>query len=284
MAEMNAALRIVAPVGDPVPVVYDSPHSGSIYPDDFDHILDPMVLRQAEDAHIEELFAPVALGASLLHALFPRSYIDPNRAETDLDVTMIDGDWTGPVEPSSKTLNRGAGLIWRRMRGEGEMYDRLLTVSAVRHRIDTCWQPYHDALTALIDATHARHGVSFHVDCHSMPAMGDANSEDGPVPRPDFIVGDRDGTTCEPGLTALIADHLRSEGFDVAINDPYKGVELVRRYADPAAGRHSVQLEINRKLFMDELTLSKTAGFLHIETVLLRLNQAIIGYAKAIAA
>ncbi len=281
---MNPSFRIIPPEGTPVPVVFDSPHSGSIYPEDFDHILDPMLLRQAEDAHIEELFAPVAtLGAPLLHALFPRSYIDPNRAETDLDITMIDGTWPGPVEPSSKTLDRGAGLIWRRMRGEGEMYDRLLTVPEIRHRIDTYWRPYHEALAALIDAAHARHGVSVHIDCHSMPATGDAESEDGPVARPDFIIGDRDGTTCEPVLTALMTDHLRGEGFHVAINDPYKGVELVRRYADPAAGRHSVQLEINRRLFMDEATLTKTAGYLDIEAVLLRLSRVVIDHAKAAA-
>ena len=280
---MTPAFRILAAKGNPAPVVYDSPHSGSIYPDDFDHCIDRMLLRQAEDAHIEELFAPVAdLGAPLLHALFPRSYIDPNRAETDLDVTMIDGDWPGPVEPSSKTVERGAGLIWRLMRGDGALYDRRLTLAEVHHRIKTCWQPYHDALATLIDDTHARHGVSYHVDCHSMPAMGDANSEDGPVPRPDFIVGDRDGTTCEPAFTALIVDHLRAEGFYVTINDPYKGVELVRRYADPMAGRHSVQLEINRRLFMDEETLSKTSGYLEMEAVLLRLNRAIIAYARAI--
>jgi len=281
---MTPAFRIIPPDDAPVPVVYDSPHSGSIYPADFGHCIDRMLLRQAEDAHIEELFAPVAdLGAPLLHALFPRSYIDPNRAETDIDTGMIDGPWPDPVAPSSKTLERGAGLIWKLMRGEGALYDRLLSAEDVRRRIDTCWRPYHSALALLIEQTHARHGVSYHIDCHSMPATGDANSEDGAVPRPDFIVGDRDGTTCEPALTALIADHLRGAGYYVTINDPYKGVELVRRYADPAAGRHSVQLEINRRLFMDEETLSKTDGYLEMEAVLGQLNRAIVDHAQKAA-
>lgn len=279
---LNPAYRIIEPTGTPVPVVFDSPHSGSIYPADFGHILDPMLLRQAEDAHIDELFAPVAaMGAPLLHALFPRSYIDANRAETDIDLSMIAGDWPDPVAPSTKTTERGAGLIWKLMRGEGALYDRKLTVVEVRHRIDTYWRPYHDALARLIDDTHARHGISYHVDCHSMPAMGDANSEDGPVARPDFIVGDRDGTACEPGFTALIAAHLKAEGYHVTINDPYKGVELTRRYSNAAAGRHSLQLEINRRLFMDEATLAKTPGYLEIEAVLTRLNRAIVDYAKA---
>ena len=282
---MNSAYRIEPGRGAPVPVVFDSPHSGSIYPADFGHVLDPMLIRQAEDAHIEELFAPVTgMGAPLLHALFPRSYIDPNRSETDIDVSMIDGGWDGPVEPSSKTLNRGAGLIWRLMRGEGVLYDRKLTPDEVRNRIEAYWRPYHAALERLIMEIHAQHGVCYHVDCHSMPAMGDANSEDGAVARPDFIVGDRDGTTCEAGFTTMIAEYLRNAGYRVAINDPYKGVELVRRYANPAAGRHSVQLEINRGLFMDEVTLIKTPGYLEMERVLEGLGRRIVDYAKERAA
>ena len=277
---MTPAFRLIAAEGEPAPVVFDSPHSGSIYPADFEHRLDPMLLRQAEDAHIEELFAPVAtMGAPLLHALFPRSYIDPNRDVRDIDVDMIDGVWPDPVEPTYKTLGRGAGLIWRQMRDFGHLYDRKLTVNEVRHRIETCWRPYHDALAGLIEKTHARHGVSYHVDCHSMPARGDESSEDGAVDRADFIVGDRDGTTCEPGFTALIADHLRAAGYDVAVNFPYKGVELVKRYSDPAAGRHSVQLEINRRLFMDETSLLKTEGYLQLERSIETLCRAIIDYA-----
>lgn len=278
---MNAAFRIIVAEGEPVPVVFDSPHSGSIYPSDFDHRLDPMLLRQAEDAHIEELFAPVAvMGAPLLHALFPRAYIDPNRDVLDIDVEMIEGDWPDPVEPTYKTLGRGAGLIWRQMRDHGYLYDRKLTVEEVRNRIKTCWRPYHDALADLINKAHARHGVSYHIDCHSMPARGDSSSEDGPVDRADFIVGDRDGTTCDPGFTTLIVDHLRTAGYDVAINDPYKGVELVKRYSDPFAGRHSVQLEVNRRLFMDEVTLAKTEDYLRMEQTIATLCQAIITYTK----
>ena len=73
----------------------------------------------------------------------------------------------------------------------------------------------------------------------------------------DFVVGDRDGTTASPALSALICDHLRACGYSVEYNHPYKGVELVRRYGNPAQHRHSVQVEINRKLYMDERTLAQ---------------------------
>lgn len=282
---MNRAYRIMRPTGDPAPAVFDSPHSGSIYPDDFRHSIDLMLLRQSEDAHIEELFASAAeYGAPLLHALFPRSYIDPNRDVVDLDTDMIEGGWPDPVQPTYKTKARGAGLIWRSLRDYGDLYDRPLTRAEVRNRIDGFWRPYHAALETLITEARARHGVCYHVDCHSMPARGDANSEDGPVDRADFVIGDRDGTSCEPGFTALITDHLRGLGYEVKINDPYKGVELVRRYSDPSDGRHSIQVEINRRLFLDEPTSAKTEGYLRTEETVRSLCEAITAYARSKAA
>lgn len=279
---MTPAFRIERPSGEAGPVVYDSPHSGSIYPDDFGFAIDPIVLREAEDAHVDELFACAPKhGAPLLHALFPRSYIDPNRHETDLDTGMIEGGWDGPADPGPKTLDRGVGLIWQRMRMAGPIYDRTLTRNEVRSRIETCWRPYHSALERLIRDAHARHGICYHIDCHSMPSRGDAESEDGPVDRADFVIGDRNGTTCEPAFTHLIVSHLRGVGYEVKINDPYKGVELVRRYSDPAAGRHSVQIEVNRRLFVNEATLTKTEGYLRVEAAIASLIEAIAGFAES---
>ena len=141
----SVMIRIERPAEITTPLVFDSPHSGRDYPPDFDHRIDRQILRQAEDSHVEALFAGVVrLGAPLLHALFPRSYIDPNRALEDLDGGMIDGPWPGTTLPGDKT-RRGVGLIWRRLRGLGEIYDRRLTVAEVQHRIETCWHPYHAA-------------------------------------------------------------------------------------------------------------------------------------------
>lgn len=263
---MSEAFRIQRPVSGAVPLVFDSPHSGSIYPDDFDHAIDRMTLRRSEDAHVEEIFARVTeVGGTLLHALFPRCYIDPNRNSDDIDITMIDGGWPHPVNPTSKTLTRGVGLIWKDMKAFGPIYDRPLTQAEVTHRLESCWQPYHDALASLLDEAQRAHGRVVHVDCHSMASMGDRTTEDGVVARPDFIVSDRDGTTCAPELTALVVGYFRDLGYSVAINDPYKGFELVRRHGRPAEGRHSLQIEINRALYMDEASLSKRSGFLAME-------------------
>jgi N-formylglutamate deformylase len=248
------------------PLVLDSPHSGVDYPDDFAHACDPAVLRQAEDTHVEKLydFAP-ELGVAWIEALFPRSYLDANRNTTEIDVSLFDEAWPHPVESDPKTMAKvrlGKGLIWRFTDDGVPIYDRRLSVREIQSRIERCWQPYHAAVAAAIDAAHARHGYSIHINCHSMPAVGASHATEFPgLVHPDFVVGDRDGTSAAPALSRLVCDHLKSHGYSVGYNHPYKGVELVRRYGNPAAHRHSLQLEINRKLYMDERTLELHDGF-----------------------
>src|SRR4030095_13470418 len=114
----------------------------------------------------------------------------------------------------------------------------------------------------------------------SMPAIGDANADDPGRARADFVLGDRDGTTCAAEFTAFVADTLRGIGYSVAINDPYKGVEIVRRHGRPAEGRHSLQIELNRRLYMDEESLEPNAGYPTLEADLRRLVEALAGYVR----
>ncbi|MGV3569469.1 MAG: N-formylglutamate amidohydrolase [Ramlibacter sp.] len=248
------------------PLVLDSPHSGVLYPDDFGHGCDPVLLRQAEDTHVEKLydFAP-ALGVAWIEALFPRSYLDVNRNVTELDVQLLDGEWPDPVETDPVLLSKvrlGKGLVWSRTDDGVPIYARKLGVEEVRRRIERCWKPYHAAVEQAIAAAHARHGYSIHLNCHSMPAVSSAYSTDFPgLVHADFVIGDRDGTSAGAALSLELCAVLRGFGYDVAYNHPYKGVELVRRYGRPAEHRHSIQVEVNRKLYMDERTLEPSAGF-----------------------
>jgi N-formylglutamate deformylase len=265
-ATINAMTSMIRTVPGHTPLVLDSPHSGTQYPDDFAHACDPLVLRRAEDTHVERLyeFAP-ALGVAWVEALFPRSYLDANRDVTEVDVDMLDGPWAGPVASDERVLSKvrlGKGLIWRMTDDGKPIYSRQLGVAEVAARIERCWVPYHGAVAQAIDAAHARHGYSIHINCHSMPAVASSHATEYPgLVHDDFVVGDRDATTAHPALTRLIGEHLRALGYSVSYNHPYKGVELVRRHADPAHQRHSVQLEINRRLYMDEQTLALSGGF-----------------------
>ena len=248
------------------PLVLDSPHSGVDYPKDFRSALSLDVLRRAEDTHVEKLydFAP-GLGVAWVEALFPRSYLDANRDLTELDVELLEDAWPGPLSTDPAVLSKvrlGKGLIWRCTDEGLDLYDRKLTSAEVRQRIERCWNPYHAAVAQAIANAHARHGYSIHLNCHSMPAVAASHATEFPgLVHADFVIGDRDGSSASPALSGLVCEVLRGFGYEVSYNHPYKGVELVRRYGDPAAQRHSIQVEVNRKLYMDENTLQPHSGF-----------------------
>jgi N-formylglutamate deformylase len=262
------------PRSAPIPLVLDSPHSGTQYPADFDHLPSRAQVRQAEDTHVADLyaFAP-ELGATLVEALFPRAYIDPNRHVADIDPQLMATPWPGFVTPSRKT-ELGIGLVWRLAHGGSPMYGRKLSVAEVQRRIADYYEPYQQCLAAALDERHRAFGAVWHINCHSMPAVGDVMSEDPGRARADFVLGDRDGSTCGPEFTALIAATLTGMGYGVAINDPYKGVEIVRKHGRPAERRHSLQIEINRKLYMDETSLEPRAGFGQLQANLQRLLES----------
>lgn len=278
-----------SPAIDPVPsdmvriepgtshVVLDSPHSGTSYPPDFRHACDPQHLRQAEDTFVESLwgFAP-ALGATLLHALFPRSYIDVNRSIEEIDESMLDAPWPGLKQGGAK-VRLGKGLIWRVLDDGTPLYDRKLTVAEVQERIDRCWIPYHGMLAQTVEDLSRHHRQLVHLNCHSMPSVAAPFSTEYPgLVHPDIVLGDRDGTTADPNLTRAIGRFFEASGYSVAINHPYKGVEIVRRYGGPTDHRHSIQVELNRSLYMDESTLQLNAGYVPLQKTLIALLSALL--------
>ncbi len=257
-------------------LVLDSPHSGFKMPPDFGSDRSEAELRDGEDCFIDELYLPAsASGVPLLAAQFPRTYLDPNRHVGDVDLEMLAEPWPHPHVPSGKA-RIGKALLWRTLDDGRPLYSRKLAVAEVQHRIDHYHHPYHQALQQLLNAAHARFGVVHHINCHSMNAVSGSMGEGGAgVPRADFVLGDRDGTTCAPEITSFVRGHLAGLGYDVKVNDPFKGVELVRAYANPAQGRHSLQLEINKRLYMDNGTLQKHAGFAQLQAQLMLLLQAV---------
>jgi N-formylglutamate deformylase len=270
------------PVAPEVPLVFDSPHSGTDYPDDFGYACAFATLRAAEDTHIEDLYgAAPGHGASLLAALFPRSYIDVNRDPGDIDRALLDGPWPGPVNPGEKT-RLGMGLVRRLAKPDVPVYARRLSPAEMQGRITRCYEPYHTALQTVCDRLRKKFGGVWLVDCHSMPARGTRMSSDGPdAVRADFVLGDRDGTTCAPELTDFVTRLLKGRGYTVALNDPYKGVEIVRRHGRPADNRHAIQIEVNRKLYMDERTTARNGNYPRLKVDLSHLVEGLASFAAA---
>ena len=282
MPETMPPYRLHAARIAPAPLVFDSPHSGSWFPGDFGHCVTEQELRSAEDCHIHELYAAAPdHGAALLEATFARTYLDANRSEADVDPELIDGEWPYPVAGTVKG-RLGQSLVWRNLSDGRPIYARKLSVAEMTLRIERYLRPYQQALRALLDDAHARHGVVYHVNCHSMQSVGGKMSQDGEgTRRPEIVLGDRDGTTCSPEFTELAREHFVEAGYDVRVNDPYKGVELVRAFSAPQAGRHSLQIEVNRALYMDERTLLKNGGYERLRLDVARLVARVADYARA---
>jgi N-formylglutamate amidohydrolase len=278
---MHAAYEVRGPREPAVPLVLDSPHSGNRFPADFGAAVSERELRDAEDCYVDELYeAAPALGAPLLCATFPRSYVDPNRHAGDVDHDLLDGPWPWEYRPSGKA-RIGKSLVWRTLEDGRPIYARRLAPAEVRQRIERYHAPYHAALRELLEAARRRFGAVWHVNCHSMKPVAGKQSDDGEGSvRADFVLGDRDGTTCEREFTECAREALLAMGYGVKVNDPYKGVELVRAHSDPRAGRHSLQIEVNRRLYLDEGTLGRTAGFGALKSNLARLTTTLADYAR----
>jgi N-formylglutamate amidohydrolase len=268
------------PVRPRTALVLDSPHSGFEFPADFDAAVSEFDLRDGEDCFVDELYLPaVEHGVPLLAARYPRTYLDPNRHRGDIDLELLEGGrWPHEYRPSGKAAI-GKALIWRTLDDGRPIYDRRLRVDEVCARIERFHAPYHRALAELLDAAHAGHGVVYHLNCHSMNSVAGRMGEGGAgTARADFVLGDRDGTTCDPAFTDFVRDTLEALGYVVAVNDPYKGVELVRAYSDPARGRHSLQVEINKRLYMDEAARRRHDGFGPLQDHLQHMLEAIRDY------
>ncbi|MGD9615654.1 MAG: N-formylglutamate amidohydrolase [Alphaproteobacteria bacterium] len=276
--EMPGVVLRRDPQRDAVPLVLDSPHSGAVYPEEFAYRCPLPVLRRAEDAYVDQLYdAAPAHGATLIAALFPRSYIDANRAADDLDPAILARPLPPPLTPRPVTR---VGLVRRHARPGIPIYDSKLEPEDVLARIERYHAPYHRVLDDSVDRLHREFGAVWHINCHSMPSYGNRllgrRGEHG-----DFVLGDRDGTTCERDFTEFVARFLRGLGYDVRINEGYKGVEIVRRQGRPAANRHSLQIEVDRSLYMDQKTLEKLPGFDRLRADLTGLVEAVAEYIRS---
>ena len=258
------------------PVVFNSGHSGRVYPERFLAMtrLDHLSIRQSEDAWVDELFGRAPhLGAPMLRAHFPRAYLDVNREPWELDPTMFVEPLSDRFNTTSPRVAAGLGTLARVVAENKPIYRDRLTLDDARMRIEGIYHPYHEALQKLLSEAMAAFGVSLLIDCHSMPRL----SRHSDKAAPDIVLGDRYGTTCAPALVDLVETIFTSAGLRVARNRPYAGGFATRTYGRPQHGVHALQIEISRHLYMNEVTLAKHEGFEAIRALVERLTFALIG-------
>lgn len=265
-----APFTVHAPAEQRVPYLFNSPHSGRYYPERFLAMtrLGRHAIRRSEDSYVDVLMAGVtALGAPLLAANFPRAYLDVNREPWELDQRMFADPLPPQANMRSVRVAGGLGTV-PRLVGEGQyIYAGRIPVSEALTRVEFLYKPYHRRLRQLMLTTHDRFGVAVVVDCHSMPASI-RTGETGKSP--DFIIGDRFGTSASAALSDHAMSLLKGLGYTVAYNKPYAGGFITEHYGRPARRLHALQLEINRGLYVDEGTLEPTAGFDVLKADLMR--------------
>jgi len=261
--ESHLNIATVLPQTEPIALVCDSPHSGTTYPDDFGYSVALADLRKCEDTLVDALWADVPnVGGTLIHARFPRSYIDTNRACIDIEVAMLSDPWPGEVQASERCLTLGNGLVFSKTTTLADIYDRKLATGEIQRRIDSCWKPYRHALSEALRNTRTAFGRAWHLNLHSMPSNAyERLGRVSTTPLADVVLGDLHGRSCSPAFTRCVTDAFQALGYRVSINDPYAGQDLIREHGQPGTGCESLQIEINRKLYLDEETREPNARY-----------------------
>ncbi|MDP2294985.1 MAG: N-formylglutamate amidohydrolase [Pseudolabrys sp.] len=273
--ELDPAFEIVEPKALRGPAMFNSPHSGSTYPHQFlaQSRLDIATLRRSEDSFVDELMAGVVgQGYPLMHAHFPRCFVDVNREPYELDPRMFDGRLPSFANTRSMRVAGGLGTVARVVGDAQEIYDGRIPVDDALTRIESLYKPYHRALRKLFTRLHRDFGAAILIDCHSMPSTAGHKDE---RPRPEFVIGDRYGTSCIGVVAETMEQCLRGMGYTVSRNKPYAGGFITEHYGNPAAGLHAIQLEINRALYMDERRYMKVGGFSRLAADLVTLAQRL---------
>jgi N-formylglutamate deformylase len=259
--EFDPPFEAVEPTACRGPVLFNSPHSGRVYPGGFllTSRLDLATLRRSEDSFVDDLICGlVERGHPIMRAHFPRCYVDVNREPYELDPRMFEGRLPSFANTRSMRVAGGLGTVARVVGDAQEIYDQRISVAEALRRIELLYKPYHRALRRLFIRLHREFGAAILVDCHSMPS-GTAGRDERP--RADLVIGDRYGTSCVPVVSETLERVLRDFGYAVSRNKPYAGGFITEHYGNPATGLHAVQLEINRALYMDERRYERSASF-----------------------
>ena len=268
-----------APRG-PLPVLLSVPHSGRDYPDWLieDASAGRAALATLEDPLVDRLvWRALKRGCGAVIARAPRAAIDCNRAEDDVDPSVIDGARRGRITARARG---GLGIVPARTHRHGYLWRRPISPEQLNDRLNEAHRPYHDAIHDLLGLLVDRFGCALLIDCHSMPPP--------PGGSPPIIFGDRRGRSADAWVSRDAIELARRCGFETGLNDPFAGGHVIERHASPERNVHALQLEVDRRCYLDEAMIEPGAGFdrvaSFIETLAIELGEALLGRQFATAA
>ena len=241
--------------------VFSSPHSGATYSESFKSgsQLEFLKLRSSEDAFVDELFSKVVTyGAQLISATAPRSFVDLNRRENELDPELIS---ELPDKAKYDPIPSGLGVIPRVVANGRVIKSGKISFQEVTERLNSYYYPYHKDLIKILETTRSTWGNVVLFDCHSMPQEAVKVLSNSQKEIPDIVLGDCFGKSCDSHIFEQTEKAFRNQGFEVLRNIPFSGGFITQNYGDPNLKQHAIQIEINRSLYMDELAIAKTTNF-----------------------
>ena len=269
----------IGPALAALPVLISVPHAGRDYPAALPEMtrLGMPQLLPLEDRYADLMLADaVAEGAQAIVCHVPRLLIDLNRDVREFDPAMIEGD-AGAVPLASAKVRGGLGLVPRKVRG-GEIWRHKLPASELHLRIADIHRPYHAALADRLAVMKQRFGVAVLLDLHSMPPVVDRSGEGAP----QIVIGDRFGRSAHGRFTARALAELEAAGYATSVNVPYAGGHILDRHGSPGGGVHAIQIEIDRRLYLDSSLDQPGPGLAAVRRLIARLVQALADEACAL--
>jgi N-formylglutamate amidohydrolase len=273
------SFSIDEPVSVVSPVVFASPHSGRLYPKGFLETSQAATidLRRIEDAYVDRLLTDVhEAGSPVICGLVARAFVDLNRAESEMDPLMFEDPSPAWFAQRSPRVDAGLGCIPKVAFNGAAIYGRKLRREEADGRLEQVYRPYHRALEALLRRAQAMFGQAWLIDCHSMPA-----ETEGSARSPDVVIGDRFGASCGPGLADHVEALFQARGYTTARNTPYAGGFATLAHGTPSLGRHALQIEVRRRLYLDEARVEPHDGFLALRRHMGEIAQEICAYTRA---
>lgn len=252
---------LLPPRGTETPVVVEVPHAGLSVPPHFatNLLASARAIARDADLFVDELYADTVLvGATVLASRVSRYVVDLNRAETDVDGEAVENAPSAPRAPR--------GVIWRLTTDNERCLAAPLKRKELEARLDEIYRPYHEALGKVIEDKLERFGVCVLLAGHSMPSVGRSGHGDTNLERADVVPGTQGRTTAHAALIDVVERHVKETGLSIKHDEPYRGGYATRHWGRPSEGVHAVQVEIARRLYMDEAGLVKTAAFPAMQT------------------
>lgn len=215
------------------PILVSIPHASTFVPAELRRLMliSDKEIKSHSDLYTDDIFhLPKCY---IVKAKISRLVVDPNRAPDD-------------IEMECKLCHDG--VVVSVSENGNQIYKTPPSVDSIFQRV----RKYHDTFHAEIDALMPH--VKFLIDGHSMAHLGPVTKHDAGAPRPDIALGNRNYTTCSREMTLRIFEFFENEGLSVKINDPYEGKYVVGYHCSRKTVP-GIQIEFNRRLFMNEKTL-----------------------------